>query len=216
MDDYTPDNPKSALLLHDDEQRATKVGAWLIDEGHCSRVACVSRAALCEQHSFLFEAADVLSMPVYPNEIVPGQIFLGSAATANGAALDDLGISHVVSVVERNMEPPNGRAHLLEQIPDSDDAQLLPVMRRALPFISDALAGGGRVLVHCERGASRSVSVVCAHLMRAARPDVRLSLADALDAVRAQRHCAQPNVGFLLQLEAMDVTTLGAAVVDEP
>ena len=60
--------------------------------------------------------------------------------------------------------------------------------------------------------ASRSVSVVCAHLMRASGGT--LALADALDAVRAQRPCAQPNAGFLAQLEEVDVME-GHAAQDE-
>mmetsp|Transcript_823 Transcript_823/g.2675 ORF Transcript_823/g.2675 Transcript_823/m.2675 type:complete len:122 (-) Transcript_823:11-376(-) len=45
-------------------------------------------------------------------------------------------------------------------------ADLTPVMRVALPFLAAALRSGGRVLVHCDRGASRSASVVIAHLMQ--------------------------------------------------
>ena len=41
-----------------------------------------------------------------------------------------------------------------------------------------------------------------------------LALADALDAVRAQRPCAQPNAGFLAQLEEVDVME-GHAAQDE-
>ena len=221
MDEMTPDNTRTALLLHDDrdgdgEGRAAQVSRWLLAE-HCSRVYTVRRAALVETHGFLFVSA-FASLPSYPNEIVPGQLYLGSAACANEQAIADLRITHVVSVVERRFVAPASE-RLLCQIPDEDSADLTPVLRRALPFIERALAGGGRVLVHCERGASRSVSVVCAHLMRASRGT--LALADALDTVRAQRPCAQPNAGFVAQLEEVDVVALDVlkslpAALDEP
>jgi len=227
LSEYTPDRPKSALLLHDSIDRATEAAQLLLDQ-HCTRVACVDRAALHASHPFLFEPG--LGTAAYPNEIIPGKLYLGSAASANEAALDKLAITHVVSVVERNLQPPFGREHLLCQIPDSDDADLAPVLRETAPFIEAALRGGGRVLVHCERGASRSVSVVCAHLMRAGAPSggasaggsgvsggggggaggcsgaaaAGVTLADALDAVKLQRPCAQPNCGFLRQLEQMN------------
>lgn len=205
MDEMTPDNARTALLLHDDvdgddDGRGAQVARWLLAE-HCSRVYTVRRSALVETHGFLF-VSDWASLPSYPNEIVPGKLYLGSASCANERAIADLRITHVVSVVERRFVAPAGE-QLLCQIPDEDSADLTPVLRQALPFIDGALAGGGRVLVHCERGASRSVSVVCAHLMRASGGT--LALADALDAVRAQRPCAQPNAGFLAQLEEVDV-----------
>merc|ERR1711998_124961 len=97
-----------------------------------------------------------------------------------------------------------GCEHLLCQIPDADDAELSPVFSQTQPFIEKALSTGGRVLVHCERGASRSVSVVCAHLMCAS--DGQLPLADALDRVKLQRPCAQPNCGFLKQLQDLEMS----------
>ena len=209
MEEFTPDRSQTALLLYTDHKRMDQVARWLLDE-HCSCVRCVRRDELVARHDILF-VASVSDLPVFPSIIVPNRLFLGPASCANEAVLDQLQITHVVSVVERNMQPPFGRSHLLCQIPDDDDAQLAPVLSAALPFIAAALTEpDGRVLVHCERGASRSVSVVVAHLMAQATRDGAagdaqpLVLADALDLVKAQRPCAQPNCGFLRQLEQLD------------
>ena len=163
----------------------------------------MQRAALALQFPVIF-GPSVSDLPVLPNEIVRGKLYLGSAATNNERALDALGITHIVSVVERNLTPPAGRARLLCKIPDTDDAPLLPVLRKALPFISRAMRGGGRVLVHCERGASRSVSVCCAHMMLSQGHELP-TIATALDYVKERRTCAQPNAGFLAQLLSIDV-----------
>uniref|UniRef100_A0A7S4ML12 protein-tyrosine-phosphatase n=1 Tax=Prymnesium polylepis TaxID=72548 RepID=A0A7S4ML12_9EUKA len=211
LDDMPPDDAKVALLLCEDSDapRAEIVSRWLIEE-HCRRVVRVSRTTMTAGYPFLF-VPSLHGLPPYPNEIVPGELYLGSAATANEAALDDLSISHIVSIVERNLLPIAGRTHKLCQIPDTDEAELLPVLKEALPFIASALQDGGRVLVHCERGASRSVSVVCAHLMLTDG----VGLHDALAHVKAQRPCAQPNGGFLRQLQGRDVQELLRSFANE-
>jgi hypothetical protein len=193
----TPDDASTCLILfaNGERVRAETVSAWLLD-GLCRCVLCVDRTAMVAKYGFLFAPSMALTT-AYPNEISVG-LYLGSAASANKVALDSLQITHVVSVVERNLEPPAGRKHLLCQIPDSDEADIGSVISLALPFISEAVQGGGRVLVHCERGASRSVSVVLAHLLSV---DRTLKLVEALDFVKSQRPCAQPNAGCLRHLE---------------
>ena len=55
---------------------------------------------------------------------------------------------------------------------------------------------GGKVLVHCRGGISRSATVCLAYLMysRALRLD------DAFDYVRARRRVISPNANFMMQL----------------
>lgn len=89
-----------------------------------------------------------------------------------------------------------GRQQLWCPIPDEETAQLAPVLRDAVPFIDEAIRGGGRVLVHCARGQSRSASVVIAYLMATCR----WSLDEAFAAVVAQRRSVKPNAGFMRQL----------------
>ena len=52
-----------------------------------------------------------------------------------------------------------GAEHLLVDVPDLATSNLLQHLPRAVAFISEALAGRGRVLVHCYEGVSRSVTV---------------------------------------------------------
>ena len=60
-----------------------------------------------------------------------------------------------------------------------------------------AHAGGGRVLLHCSQGVSRSATLAIAYLMwqRAAAFD------EVLAAVKAVRGVANPNIGFICQVE---------------
>ena len=219
LDELTPDNTRITLLLCADAERgrAEQVKGWLLHERHCERVLCCSRDVYAARYAFTMRPFD--AQPVYPAEIVADALFLGSAASCNTGALDDLRITHVVSLLERTPAPPADRSWLLCHIPDSESADMGPVMQRALPFITEAIASGGRVLVHCEQGVSRSATVVCAHLMLTSGA-AQMSASEALATVRQHRPSARPNAGFMQQLdrreweandEAAQVATSGVA-----
>ncbi|CAF0788467.1 unnamed protein product [Brachionus calyciflorus] len=58
------------------------------------------------------------------------------------------------------------------------------------------LSRGGRCMVHCVLGVSRSTSLVLAYLMKYKN----MSLKSALDLVSSKRSCVRPNPGFWRQL----------------
>jgi predicted protein tyrosine phosphatase len=78
-----------------------------------------------------------------------------------------------------------------------DAAKLAAHFDSVSDLISTAVGKGNAVLVHCTQGASRSVSLVLAYLMK----HHRMSLDDALDLVRSKRNCALPNAGFIQALK---------------
>lgn len=57
------------------------------------------------------------------------------------------------------MKPCYSRLHIA--LDDVSHANLLPHLPRAVRFIAQALQGGGRVMVHCAAGISRSATVGC-------------------------------------------------------
>lgn len=69
---------------------------------------------------------------------------------------------------------------------------------RAKQFIDSALASGGRVLVHCGDGISRSPAVVTAYVMC----QLALPHDEAFAYVQQRRFCVSPNQGFHHQIEA--------------
>ncbi|KAK7248634.1 Dual specificity phosphatase [Aureococcus anophagefferens] len=79
----------------------------------------------------------------------------------------------------------------------------------ACDFIASRLHHGG-VLVHCNRGVSRSATFVVAHLMTSAG----LSVDGALDLVRETRPSAAPNDAFLAQLRALEARLDAARAAD--
>ncbi len=86
-----------------------------------------------------------------------------SLASTSKSTLSTLGITHVVSVCPDLIEVlPMGTEHLRVEVEDHEYADLLSHLPRAITFIQDALDGGGRVLVHCRMGISRSATVLAA------------------------------------------------------
>ena len=57
------------------------------------------------------------------------------------------------------MKPCYRRLHIA--LDDVSHANLLPHLPKAVQFIAQALQGGGRVMVHCAAGMSRSATVGC-------------------------------------------------------
>ena len=64
--------------------------------------------------------------------------------------------------------------------------------------------GGGKTLIHCMMGVSRSVSLCMAYLVTftpsAKSPDRTMDVYEALDHVKKRRGIAHPNPGFMRQL----------------
>lgn len=138
------------------------------------------------------------------SEIVPG-LFVSDLYTATSpAVLQRLAITHVVSVVRKTGHRyPKPIKHLCVPIEDHHDAELLDYLDGTVNWMRAALAGGGRVLVHCVWGMSRSASVAIAYLIAVRR----MSLTEAHSLARAARRVVRPNSGFLEQLKAYERVT---------
>jgi len=135
------------------------------------------------------------------NEILPG-LFLGnSEAARNLSLLQSQGITHVlVSAIECKPCFPALFQYLHLQLGDAVGADLLTPLPEAMAFLTAAFSEGGKVLVHCFAGVSRSATLVVAYVMRTHRLKIR----EAVAFVRARRPCISPNPGFLLQLRLLE------------
>ena len=95
---------------------------------------------------------------------------------------------------------------------------IIPKIKETKDFIDRCFAAGGKVLVHCNDGMSRSASLVIAYLMQKYGLDFKA----ALSHVQSRRFCVQPNDGFEQQLREFEpiyralvesqVTTAGLSV----
>ncbi|XP_013406761.1 protein phosphatase Slingshot homolog 2 isoform X2 [Lingula anatina] len=80
---------------------------------------------------------------------------------------------------------------------DVEESDLLRYWEKTYKFISKAKNSGSKCLVHCRMGISRSSSTVIAFAMK----EYGWSLEEALKYVQKKRSIANPNSGFLHQLE---------------
>uniref|UniRef100_A0A1I7XXZ1 protein-tyrosine-phosphatase n=1 Tax=Steinernema glaseri TaxID=37863 RepID=A0A1I7XXZ1_9BILA len=111
-----------------------------------------------------------------------------------------LQITHVLTISEAPITDERkveGVSYMFVFALDNPQQDLLKnnLLESALNYIDDAIKGGGNVLVHCEGGVSRSVTVVAAYLMRKFE-----WTADKAILFIQDLRIADPNSGFVGQL----------------
>nr|CAI5843028.1 unnamed protein product [Callosobruchus analis] len=137
-------------------------------------------------------------IPAHVSEITKNLI-LTSASSVDAHTLATLGISCVISCAPELPHSP-----LMDQliyhkvdVADSGCSRILPHFDVCADLINDQVAAmGGRTLVFCVAGVSRSASICIAYLMK----HFKLSLLEAYNLVRARRPRIRPNCGFFKQL----------------
>ena len=135
-----------------------------------------------------------------------GTLFLGSANDAvDTEALKQHKITHVLNATkECGVVEGLDIKTLRIAVRDHCDAPLNEHFAEAAKWIIEALKEGGRVLVHCKGGISRSSTLVAAFLMVSRE----MTCEAALDLIRSRRSMISPNIGFLLSLEAFEQVIL--------
>eukprot|EP00434_Breviolum_minutum_P000788 symbB.v1.2.000695.t1/scaffold41.1/size391900/12 len=133
----------------------------------------------------------------------------GERAASNRIELIQNHITHVLNCCERlpfsSHRTQNERLHLK----DSRDESLSSQLSTAFTFLDKVQEEKGRCLVHCRKGASRSVAIVLAYLVLRQRYRLR----DAWRLIQSKRPVARPNVGYCRQLVDFEKTSTGVATM---
>jgi protein-tyrosine phosphatase len=138
------------------------------------------------------------------SEIVDGKLYLSGCEPVTGTNLTTRNITAIVCAMTPWEEH---RTNVIDRTPitmkkfrvpvtDSELTDLSAYFDSVTRFIDEELKNGGRVLVHCVAGVSRSTSLVLAYLIRYRG----YTLLDAFDLVAERRKIAWPNDGFYRQL----------------
>ena len=136
-----------------------------------------------------------------PAEISPG-VFIGSIGSAlNKNYLLSNRITHILIAAD-NMNPsfPEMFQYKNLEITDTSSTNIMNFFQDAIEYIDSSLRTGGKILVHCFAGRSRSAAICCAYLIK----KNGLSLEQALKEIKEKRPCVMPNPGFLFQLQLFE------------
>ncbi|XP_029794404.1 dual specificity protein phosphatase 2 [Suricata suricatta] len=140
-----------------------------------------------------------------PVEILP-YLFLGSCS--HSSDLQGLQACGITAVLNVSASCPNHFEGLFryKSIPVEDN-QMVEIsvwFQEAISFIDSVKHSGGRVLVHCQAGISRSATICLAYLIQSHR--VRLD--EAFDFVKQRRGVISPNFSFMGQLLQFETQVL--------
>ncbi|KAH9042687.1 hypothetical protein EDB85DRAFT_1916277 [Lactarius pseudohatsudake] len=131
------------------------------------------------------------------DQVLPG-LWVGDLHSAKDAdTLKANNIRSILTVMRGKVSIPE--TFIRHQIPLDDVAEtdVLQHLIPAITFIQAELDKDKGVLVHCQAGASRSVTVAAAYVMYSQNIDASA----ALDLIRKVRPTINPNAGFMAQLE---------------
>jgi atypical dual specificity phosphatase len=131
------------------------------------------------------------------SEIVAG-LYISGVCALKSKNLQALDINLIVNCTKEvpNMQMMVDCERIKLWLDDTDDTDLLSHFDTVNDHIRFVLGGGGRALVHCVAGVSRSASFCLAYLMKFER----MSLRQAYRYMSLRRPMVRPNLGFWKQL----------------
>ncbi|KAL0415546.1 UNVERIFIED_CONTAM: Dual specificity protein phosphatase PHS1 [Sesamum latifolium] len=137
---------------------------------------------------------------------ISGGLFIGGALAARSVyTLQLLGITHILCLCSNEIGQEDSQfPELFEyknfSICDNEDTNISEIFQEAHDFINQVEQIGGKVLVHCFEGKSRSATLVLAYLMLRKN----FTLLEAWNALKQAHRRAQPNDGFARILLELD------------
>eukprot|EP00004_Rigifila_ramosa_P016248 TRINITY_DN3832_c0_g1_i1.p2 TRINITY_DN3832_c0_g1~~TRINITY_DN3832_c0_g1_i1.p2 ORF type:complete len:159 (+),score=37.17 TRINITY_DN3832_c0_g1_i1:3-479(+) len=142
-----------------------------------------------------------------PADHVIDMLYIGDMHTsADLPHLQSIGITHICVVADLlECHYPEHFKYLTVRIDDDDTEDIMSHFDRCIEFIKEAHTTGGKVLVHCMAGMSRSASVCLAFLIQ----EKRMPFDQAYDLLREKRPIVHPNPGFVRQLLIWEDQKLG-------
>jgi protein-tyrosine phosphatase len=138
------------------------------------------------------------------SEIVTNSLYLSGCSPVTSDNLESLGITAIVCALseneERRMMPdralPEHVKKMHVRLIDADFSDISVHFDSAAQFIDEEIKNGGRVLLHCAAGISRSATLTMAYLMKYRNYDLR----KAFNLVKSSRRVVRPNNGFFQKL----------------
>ncbi|XP_030607871.1 dual specificity phosphatase 28 [Archocentrus centrarchus] len=129
---------------------------------------------------------------------VTNALFISNARSAcSDELIQQEAVTLCINVSKQQPFPSSGVTKLQIPVYDDPNEDLYSHFDRCADTIQTEANHGGRSVVYCKNGRSRSATVCIAYLMK----HRKLSLTDALQKVKTARHVIDPNPGFMSQLQ---------------
>ncbi|KAM5132543.1 dual specificity protein phosphatase 5 [Mantella aurantiaca] len=190
-----PGGPRICFLKGGYESFRTDYPECCVDQKSLSQEENESsEKILCEKLSSFHKPSYDQGSPV---EILPF-LYLGSAHHASKCEfLSSLHITALLNVSRKSTGCIKDQ-YDYKWIPveDNHTTDISSHFQEAIDFIDTVRHSGGRVLVHCEAGISRSPTICMAYLMKTKR----FRLEEAFEYIKQRRSLISPNFSFMGQL----------------
>jgi len=148
-------------------------------------------------------------MPLWSTEFTASKIndniYISNLPSAfNKEALQAEGITHILNLI-LGIDSIYPDDFIYKNIPARDVARqdLSQYFLECVQFMDEAIKNGGKVLVHCSQGISRSATIVIAYLIKIEG----YTFEDALEFTKSKRDMVNPNPGFKKQLKLFEHTS---------
>lgn len=149
--------------------------------------------------------------PAYPSLILEDWLYQGDASQAlNQKIIDDIGITHILNISIEHPCPLQRVTYLAVKLKDERQSKLINHFEEIFEFLDLAKRTGGKALVHCNLGVSRSSTATLAYMMLSEQ----CSLSDAWSYLYHRRPVSGPNLGFFLQLGSFEKYIFGKSFTD--
>lgn len=140
------------------------------------------------------------------SEILPNLYASGCKVASSWEFLETFHITRIVncsaSIVMNSFEHLPNMKYLALNLIDGRDEDISWFVYQVIKFIDEGISNKESMLVHCEKGISRSCTFVIAYCMWS----LKLSWKDAFNFVQSKRKCCNPNSAFSCNL--MEIFTL--------
>ena len=133
------------------------------------------------------------------SQILPFLYIGNERDAASKERLQEVGITHVLNVTSHlplNFDGDECLTYCRLAASDSAHQNLTQYFDDAFKFIDEARTSGGKVMIHCQAGVSRSSTIVIAYLMKYSG----LTMTAAFRYVKSKRAIIAPNFNFMGQL----------------
>ena len=141
--------------------------------------------------------------------VVDGFLYAGGQQAAGSRrALTEAGITHVLNCCDRiTCRFKKSFTYKVLHVHDTKGTDITAQFDEALQFLDACEEAGGRALVHCLVGASRSISICLAYMVKRRK----IPLDAAFKQCRERRSVARPNRRFCEQLIEYEAEVRGGA-----